>query len=272
LAAQGADLAALEQAAANGPDDSAEIPLALARARLAAGDVDGAHRDLDAVADRDPLDWRVDWFRGVAALVSGNAARARTAFDAVYSALPGELAPQLALAVAAERGGDATGAAQRYERVWRTDRSFVSAAFGQARVALGRGDRAVAVTILDAVPDGSAHHVTAQIAAARARFGARMPHLVASDLADASARVERLRLDVERGAGLAVELLGAALDWVRARGMPGSGAVLGHGLTERELRFGLERAYRSLAKVVPDADTRIALVDQANRVRPRTLV
>jgi serine/threonine-protein kinase PknG len=39
---------------------------------------------------------------------------------------------------------------------------------------------------------------------------------------------------------------------------------------ERDLRLGLERAFRVLAKVAPDRDSRIDLVDQANRIRPRT--
>jgi serine/threonine-protein kinase PknG len=51
-----------------------------------------------------------------------------------------------------------------------------------------------------------------------------------------------------------------------------TGRVLGQELREREVRFGLERAYRLLATLEPDPQARYALVDEANAVRPRTLV
>lgn len=50
-----------------------------------------------------------------------------------------------------------------------------------------------------------------------------------------------------------------------------SGSVLGHGLTERELRFGLERNYRVLATLENDPDACAALIDEANTVRPWTI-
>jgi serine/threonine-protein kinase PknG len=40
---------------------------------------------------------------------------------------------------------------------------------------------------------------------------------------------------------------------------------------DRPLRFGLERSYRALARLTPDEDRRIELVDMANAIRPRTL-
>ena len=48
--------------------------------------------------------------------------------------------------------------------------------------------------------------------------------------------------------------------------------LLGEPLTERRLRSGLERAYRALAHLAATPDERIRLVDQANEVRPRSLV
>jgi serine/threonine-protein kinase PknG len=35
--------------------------------------------------------------------------------------------------------------------------------------------------------------------------------------------------------------------------------------------LGLERSYRALARLTPDEDRRIELVDMANAIRPRTL-
>ena len=93
------------------------------------------------------------------------------------------------------------------------------------------------------------------------------------DLLRASARLERLGLDVERQTRLTIEVLEVALAWVRNRSAVAPGArLLGHELSERGLRFGLERAYRTLAQLSRDQELRIALVDHANAVRPRTLL
>ena len=52
-------------------------------------------------------------------------------------------------------------AARYYEIVWRTDHSYVSAAFGLARQRARAGDRAGAVAALDQVPSESAHFTAA---------------------------------------------------------------------------------------------------------------
>jgi hypothetical protein len=49
-----------------------------------------AEAELSALAQSHPYDWRIDWYRGLAALVAGQPGAARVAFDAVYDALPGE--------------------------------------------------------------------------------------------------------------------------------------------------------------------------------------
>ena len=71
----------------------------------------------------------------------------------------------------------------------------------------------------------------------------------------------------------------ATYTWRRPSAVPGqrraadpTAKVLGHGLSEREIRFGLERSYRMLATLERDPRARHALVDQANAVRPRTVV
>jgi serine/threonine-protein kinase PknG len=66
-------------------------------------------------------------------------------------------------------------------------------------------------------------------------------------------------------AALSCALAGSAGSQAHAR-------VLGLRLNERELRAGLERAYRTLAHLANDPAERIALVDKANTVRPRTLL
>ena len=59
---------------------------------------------------------------------------------------------------------------------------------------------------------------------------------------------------------------------IAATGQPaGTGPILGCEPSARALRFGLERSYRALARLTPDEDRRIELVDLANTIRPRTL-
>ena len=65
-------------------------------------------------------------------------------------------------------------------------------------------------------------------------------------------------------------MLRAALACVLAGGRVATGPLLGCEFTERSLRFGLEHSYRAQAQLAPDRGRRIALIDQANDVRPRT--
>ena len=105
-----------------------------------------------------------------------------------------------------------------YRLVWATDRSYVSAAFGLARVRLAAGDRTGAVEALESVPESSIHYIAARIAAVRARLRQRPPRdPLSADLRAAAEQVEALAdfgLDAERREQLTTEVLGSALDWV----------------------------------------------------------
>jgi serine/threonine-protein kinase PknG len=261
------------------PQRTVEVRLRIARARIEQGDLDGAGRDLDELADTEPGDWRVAWYRALAALADGHIRQARDDFDALYRWLPGEAATKLALAAAEEANGNPAAAAHYYELVWRTDRAYVSAAFGLARVRLAEGNRLGAVAALESVPSHSSHHVPAQLSAIKAGMRTNTPgELNKSDLIAASARLEAVEVDMERRARLAIEVLEAARLWLLSRDggesePAASGtAVLGCAFTERGLRFGLERNYRALARLTATADQRIALVDRANSIRPVTWV
>ena len=269
------------------PVRTVEVRLQVVRALIEAGRAAEAEVELDALAapfDPDdpetplPDDWRPGWYQGVAALVSGREREARAAFEQVRDALPGEAAPKLAVAVCAESLGDRDAAAAGYEVVWRTDHAFVSAAFGLARVLLARGAREAAVGVLHSVPDTSIHHVAAQVAAVRAQIGAarecagRGDREALAEVVAAGARLSGLELDMARRAGLSVELLGVALESLPGDGAAPAGTLLGCELSESGLRLGLERCYRLLARLADTPEERIALVDRANAVRPRTLV
>ncbi|WP_405365270.1 tetratricopeptide repeat protein [Kitasatospora sp. NBC_00039] len=206
---------------------------------------------------------------------------AAEAFDAVYDAFPGESAPKLALAICAELLGDGGDAAELYRLVWSTDHAYLSAAFGLARVRLADGDRAGAVTALESVPATSSQFTAARIAAVRARLRERpATDPLGTDLGAGSEQLTALRLDDRRREELSVEVLSAALGWVTAgsAGETGLGrttgevTVLGRPAVERELRFALEQSYRVLARLADRAETRIEMVERANRARPRTWV
>ncbi|UXY35884.1 serine/threonine-protein kinase [Streptomyces albidocamelliae] len=267
------------------PARTVETRLRQIRARLESGDREAAATALAELDEERPDDWRVVWYRGVTALVTGDHEGAALAFDAIYDAFPGEAAPKLALGLCAEVLGQLDNAAEYYHLVWATDPSFVSTAFGLARVQLAAGDRRSAVTTLESVPESSIHYTAARVAAVRARLRQRtasagdVPFL--DDLTAAAGQVEALQaygLDPARREQLSVEVLGCALDWILSGGQgtapPAAGGrvLLGSGLDERGLRFGLERAYRTLARLAPGGDERIELVERANRYRPRTWV
>jgi len=250
---------------------SAETRLALARSLIVTGDLDGAASTLADLVASGLADWRTTWYQGLRELAAGRAGAARTAFDAVCDVLPGELAPKLALAFAAEAAADRATAARYFQLVWTVDRSYVSAAFGLARMRLAAGDRSGAIAALAGVPETSSHYVAAQLAAVEIHVTRRDQAGVSpDDLREAAGRLSRLKLDTARQEHLTAAILQAALDSVAAGQALGHGQLLGSELTERSLRFGLEKSYRALARLAPDGAHRIELVDLANDVRPRT--
>ncbi|MDU0253966.1 tetratricopeptide repeat protein [Streptomyces sp. PU10] len=277
--------AELLTALAAAPAPSTETRLREIRARLENGDTSGALAVLRDLEDERPDDWRVVWYRGLVTLVTGAHEDAALAFDAVYDAFPGEIAPKLALGLCAEVLGQLDNAAEYYRLVWASDPSHVSAAFGLARVQLAGGDRTGAVRTLESVPESSVHCTGARVAAVRARLRQRTAAAgdleFLDDLVAAARQVEALDvygLDPARREQLSAEVLGCALDWVLSGGRgsvpPAAGGrtLLGSGLDERGLRFGLERSYRTLARLARGGEERIDLVERANRYRPRTWV
>jgi serine/threonine-protein kinase PknG len=252
--------------------ESAETHLALARALIVSGALDDAAATLAELAAKTGADWRITWHQGLRDLAAGQPGAARAAFDAVYDALPGELAPQLALGFAAEADGDHATAACYFGRVWTVDRSYVSAAFGLARALLAADDRPGAIAALSAVPQTSSHYVAAQVAAMRIHLTRSSDHspVSASDLREAAGRLDHLTLDAARRQHLAAEILTAAVDAVAAGQAVGDGPLLGCQPYEYGLRSGLEQSYRALARLAPDQAQRTELVDRANEVRPRT--
>jgi serine/threonine-protein kinase PknG len=264
------------------PVVTTEVRMRLAHARILFGDTKGTARLLDAIVEADVsdrgADWRVTWYRALSRLAAGELDVARSAFADVYGMYPGEAAPKLALAACAELAQRHSEAAAHYERVWRTDRSYLGAAFGLARARVAMGDRDAAVAVLGEVPPTSSHHADALRAAIHARLDARLPGaLTRAELLDAGSRFDRLAAEGRDDPVLAAEILQAALAWVGTGGNlrpPGAGTrrLLGAELTERSIRLALERTFRELAKLATTRADRVTLVGRANAARPWSLV
>lgn len=251
--------------------DSAEVPLRLAAARIATGDFAGAEGQLAATAARHPFDWRVLWYRGLAAFAAGKPDAARVKFEAVYHELPGEPAVKLALALAAEAAGDDAIAAPLYDRVSRADPAFVTAAFGLARCLRRAGRRSEAADALRRVPATSSAYPAAQVALARALIGTDPGPPTADDLARAAGVIEALNLEGADHLRLRAEVLERALGLATAAAPPAA-TVFGEPLAEVPLRRALEATLRQLARLEPDRSRQVALIDRANQVRPLTWV
>ena len=268
-----ADIARIAESQGLTAVSTVEVDLRLAAAMIENGDFDDAEALLAQVEDQEPLDWRVDWYRGMSDLAQGSAHDARANFTAVYNAVPGELAPKLGLAVACETAGDHAEAARWYEIVSRTDSTTTSASFGLARCRLSNSDREGAIAAYNQVPDSSSGYVDAQVARIRclsSSNGAGDPTL--DDLRNAGSILEELPVEDERRERLRAGLLETALR-LSAKGVTsgdGGARLLGYPVIERDLRLALERSYRELARRAPTRAQRIALVDDANRTRPRT--
>jgi serine/threonine-protein kinase PknG len=250
-----------------------ETLLRLARAHLHAGMPDDAAATLDRLGD--DREWRLWWHRGLIALARGRAGEAIDWLDPVYTALPGEVPAKLALALAHELASDLGRSAHLYDLASRTDPSYVSGAFGLARMRVALDDRVGAVEALDRVPATSSAHVAARLAAVRALALTSGPHTqppTTEQLEWAAGILTELRLTPRHHAQLAGALFEAALAAVAGGRADPDRRILGHPLTENGLRSGLESTYRQLARTASTTRERNDLVDLANRSRPRTLL
>ena len=264
------------QAAANTPD-SVELPLAAISACITAAGTDAAQladavqrldertrqrvaaedkefrellveresrgariRDEDRVFNAS-YDWREDWFRGRIALALGRSAEARAAFERVDDAVPGELAPKLAVAMACEQAGDLDTAAQWYGHVSRTDPAYKTASFGRVRCLI------------------------------------RAPGRSLDGLQQAAGVLQALQSGGDRVAihELGAELLLAAVPLVDGVAAQSSSAatptLFGTAMTEKDLRFGAEREYQRCCTFAASRPELADYIRRSGRARPRTL-
>ena len=263
--------------------ETVEVGLARAQALIETGSGSSlrskvAEPILAKIEQNDPWEWRVQWLRGLGHLLDGNWVESAERFSRVWTDLPGEIAPKMAVALAAERAGELERAADIYSRVMNTDRTYVSAAFGLARCRSAAGDRSGAVDAYQAVPTSSATYQDAQLAATRtlAGTGASQSQAppTAEELTQAAQIVERMQLDALGRSEMAADILSRALANIQSGQISESSdiALLGHPLEESSIREGLELAYREMARYETDGDRKVELIDAANSVRPKSLI
>lgn len=252
---------------------SMEALLRLAAVRAEIGQFELAETLLREAAERDAWDWRVYWFRGLLRIAEKQPKEAMAQFNKVYSELPGETAPKLGLAMAAELAGERIAALRMYDLVSRLDPAYVTAAFGLARCRLRTGDRAGAVEALQRVPASSSQYMRAQVETIRALIDIDYGAPSYDELQRAAEILEGLPL--ERGEQLQLRrgLLETAVRLVQSNKVRANAAfrLLGQPFDERPLREGLEESLRALARLAT-GDEKLRLVEEANRVRPRTWI
>ncbi|OUL32456.1 serine/threonine-protein kinase [Nostoc sp. 106C] len=252
---------------------SSEAWLRLANTLIDVGDFEEVEQSLAKVEAKDPWDWRIFWYRGRVLMAQNRATEAQKAFDQVYFDLPGELAPKLALGLAAEQAQNYQLAIKMYDLVSRTDPGYVTAAFGLARCLCATGDRKGAVAALERVPPASSLFTRSRVEIARTLINRDRSAPGSQELQAASTAIETLTLEGMDRHRLTKQVLETALNLLTSKQLQAAAdlKILGQPLQEIHLRKGLEKALRDMAHLSSGKE-KIHLVDQANKIRPRTLI
>jgi serine/threonine-protein kinase PknG len=254
-------------------DQSSELAFRWLDQLIAQGQYAQFDQQINLLTSRFGDDWRIHWYTGKRALAEQQWQRARDEFERVYCALPGELAPKLALAFAAERLGHAADALQYYRRVARTDPNHTSACFGWARCASRLKDDAQLRTALELVPASHSLSTQARIALA----GSLMGDGIQSDnlqLEQAATVLQTITVNT----GLVHQL--RAMMYAAAARLIGTGTkfntagktLLGAAWQGKDLRLRAELEYRKAATFAATPLEKFQWVDLANSVRPLTLI
>ncbi|WP_193197383.1 serine/threonine-protein kinase [Nostoc sp. MG11] len=252
--------------------NSTEAWFRLANTLIEMNEYSDLEQALATVEVKDPWDWRIFWYRGRALMAQGKSQEAQVAFDQVYFDLPGEVAPKLALGLAAEQAQNYQLAIKMYDLVSRTDPGYVSAAFGLARCLCAMGDRNGAVAALERIPQTSNLFTRSRVEIARTLINRDRSVPGTQELQAASTAIEALTLEGIDRYRLTQQVLDTALNLLTSRQLQAASdlTILGQPFQEVHLRKGLEKALRDMAHLA-NGNEKIRLVDEANRVRPGSL-
>lgn len=258
------------RALASPPGVSIEVHLAAARAAIEIQQWDVLDSVVQRMLIEDPWEWRAVWMSGLGALARNEPAAARKAFNAVYGQVPGELGPKLALALACELSNSRDIAEEMYTICARSDAAYVpQAAFGLARLRLARGDLEGVQEGLTLVPPNSSAYPLARQHWAEALISG--PRTI-DDIGHSLDTVETAGFPRRRRAELTVEAYRKGLELIGTSGPKPGIKIGGQPATEDGMKSGLEAALRTLASTTDNHLERIRLVDEANAIRPWSLV
>jgi serine/threonine-protein kinase PknG len=254
-------------------DQSSELAFRWLDQLIAQGQFSQFDQQVQFLASRFGNDWRIHWYAGKRALATEQWQRARDEFDKVYFALPGELAPKLALAFSAERLGNSSDALQYYRRVARTDAGHTSACFGWARCAARLQDEAQVRTALELVPASHSMSTQARIMLTACLMGDGIP----SDnkqLEQAAAVLQTVTVDTGLVHQLRAMLYAAAVGLLRtgSKFNPSGKTLLGTSWQGKDLRLRAELEYRKAASFAVTPVEKFRWVDLANSIRPLTII
>lgn len=251
---------------------SSEAWLRLANSLIDWNRYEDAEEAIVQVESKDPWDWRIFWYRGRLLMAQDKYVEAQKVFDQVYFDLPGEIAPKLALGLAAEQAKHYQIAIKMYDLVSRIDPSYVSASFGLARCLSATGARKDAVAALSRVPQTTNLFTLAQVEIAQTLINRGNSAPGISELQTASVTIETLALEGMTRYRLTKAVLETTLSLLTTKILQSAAniKILGQPLEEVSIRIGLEKALRDMARLATGVE-KIRLVDEANRVRPRTM-
>jgi serine/threonine-protein kinase PknG len=248
----------------------AKLRLAKAETDLSYISFKEINKHLQEIEQADPWDWRVSWYRGRAALAYQNYQLAIDCFNFVYADLPGEVAPKLALAMAVELNGDYAVASRLYQRVCQIDPGYHTAVFGLARCLYASQKRSEAIQILSLIPQTASLFPKSRVEAVNLMIGQDYGSPSLNDLQIAREALPKMPISELERCKLSERILHRALDVKRAGAILPAGHLLPPWLhKEKSTRQELEGVLRSMARL-SNGFERVALVDQANRIRPRT--
>ncbi len=248
---------------------SLEVRLRLAEAYALSGQASEVEPVLQELEAADPFDWRVNWVRGLSAMVQNQGVEAVKQFDTVYFEMPGETAPKLALAFAHEQCGNLDRAVYFYELVAKTDSNLVSASFGLGRCLARQGQLAESANALEQVAPAHVMRSCAVMTLTRTLL-ADVNKLSTELLTTACAALESVLSEGGSVHALAADLFAKAAALARTQPPKADLAVLGIPFEERALCLGAEEQYRKAARLAPTPAQAYAFVDAANAIRPVT--
>ncbi|HXA47062.1 MAG TPA: tetratricopeptide repeat protein, partial [Burkholderiaceae bacterium] len=227
-------------------------------------------KTLTEVETANVFDWRANWYRGVWLLSQGRGEQAMAQFERCYFEMPGELAPRLAMGMAAELAGNVEQALPYYDRVGQVDPAFVSAHAGAARCHAKAGRLHDAITMLQRVPTAHAMHVQSQLAIGEMVL-AYPEHVDQAVMKESETAVQAALSHGGSAFQIAGRLCALAIRNAQKIAWPKRVAFLGFEFSDHGLRLGAEQQFRLAAKQSQSDADRVYWVSQANGVRPVTL-